>query len=123
MLGFAPIASVPLSALPGLNLYPFTLTNTSYLYDITIGVGNVDVYVSPVTSTSTLYNITIGLGFINIYPDTFVNSNNVYGVITFVFDKPATVFKTNIIVLKQPYNVVTSNPVDKFIKTNAFLLE
>lgn len=122
MLGFAPIASVPLSALPGLNLYPYTLTNSSYLYDLSVGISPVTIDVLTVESTSQVYNIVAGLGLINIYPDPVVNQNNVYGVVTFVFDKAATVFKTNIVVTQQPYNVVVNSITDKFIKINAFIL-
>lgn len=122
MLGFAPIASVPLSGLPGLNLYPYTLTNSSYLYDLSVGVSPVTIDVLTVESTSQVYNIVADLGLINIYPDPVVNQNNVYGVVTFVFDKAATVFKTNIVVTQQPYNVVVNSITDKFIKINAFIL-
>lgn len=123
MLGFAPIASVPLSTLPGINLYPYTLENTSYLYSLVFTTGPVSISVSTVDSTSTLYEIRAGLGFVTIYPDSIINSNNVYGVITYVFDKPATIFKTNIVTIKEPYNVVVNTTADKFIKTNALLLD
>lgn len=122
MLGFAPIASGPLSALPGINLYPYTLTNTNYIYDLVVGVSPVTIDVTTIASSNVIYQVIAGLGFVSIYPETIVNSNNVYGVITFVFDKATTVFKTNIVIVKEPYNVVVSTPTNKFIKIDAFLL-
>jgi hypothetical protein len=122
MLGFAPIAFGPLSSLPQQVLYPYKLTNVSYIYELAVGVSPVTITTPALPSGSVVYAIRAGLGLANIYPDLVQNQSSIYGVITYVFDKPATTFKTNIVVVKEPYNVVTDIVLDKFIKNNVLIL-
>ena len=123
MLGFAPIASVPLSALSQQVVYPFTLTNINYLYNLSIGVGPVSISVPTIPSASTVYEITAGLGLIFLYPDFIQNVNIVYGAATYVFDRPPTTFKTNIVTVKEPYNIIVNAKTDKFIKTSVLIID